>query len=177
MSEETTVFEKYSKRLCERLYSCIQENKGIEVCLNQGSQNFENWIQITAGAFFEELNPKSVVIEHPRGNVDLLIELEEKEIAIAIKVVRLGTKFGDGVKIAKIRDDIDKLRNSYENAEKVLMCVVYRYKESEKSWGLLKGRNATVDYCNELGTVSRLIGKEPIEVGNKKLLLDLFLIK
>jgi len=149
----------------KRMLKCLEEkiagkkekkeiNKGIEVCMKQGSRNFENWIQVELVAILKEnkifKNDDIRVEARNHGNADIFIDhlgCEKESIAIEIKVARLGGKdLSHAVPIGPIKKDIEKLREL--KGKRVLLCVAYKADDSfEKSWEGENGYRKEIERC------------------------------
>jgi len=131
------------------------QSLGVQVCMDNGSVGFENYIQINlAGLLKKELKEYNIYVESStQGQADILVFRNQQMVAaIEIKVVRLGQrdkKNNDGVKIKSIVKDINKLRKQ-KNIERLLICVVYKHsKRLSNSWGRIGNDNGE-NYRNKI---------------------------
>lgn len=90
-----------------------------------------------------------------------------------------GHRTDDGVKLARIKKDIEKLAKF--PGKRVLLCIVYEYDSAhERSWGPFIGSNdKNQDYRNELlaslkMSPDKFPAGEPACFGDKRGLVDVF---
>lgn len=147
-------------RLIEKKIICWMRTEGVRVCMRCGSKGFENYVQVNLAGFLQsKFKRYTVRIESYKGlTADILIfdQNNEKKAALAIKVARLGRndRNGGGINMPGItgkNGDIVKL-SGQRFPEKAFLCVVYCYRNSEKSWGDLVGgmKETKYDYRDEI---------------------------
>lgn len=128
------IFKKLRRR--------IRNNKGIKVCICQGSRNFENWIQVElcnillAAPFLipaERLGVERRPSKESNKSVDVIIDDGDcPQIGIEIKIIVLG-KPGGNVR-AGIDKDIATLKE-FSGKQKLLLWVIYERKDGAlKNW-------------------------------------------
>ena len=142
------------KKQIEKKLSELMKTSGVILCLKQGSAGFENYIQVGLAGWLQERFPSKTILVQSDPLLNVVADIIVKDsndsrhilAAFELKVVRLGGKGGDGIRMGEILSDIGKLRvSSLANADKALVCVVYLYGKSEFSWGFLNSAPMNVD--------------------------------
>ncbi len=124
----------------------LGSNGGIKRCVRQGSENFENWVQVELVDILDGLirsDTDNIIVERTgSGNCDIVIEEEGViKAAIEIKIIRLGGAGNKGDKDA-YEKDIQKL-NRLAGCEKALLRIAYDSPapvQREKTWEVLRQR-------------------------------------
>lgn len=120
----------------------IKNNNGIKICINQGSRNFENWVQVelcnilSAAPFLipiERLGVERCLSKESNKSIDVVIENGNgPQVGIEIKIIVLGRP-GGNVR-AGINKDITTLK-ALSQKKKLLLWVIYERKDGAlESW-------------------------------------------
>lgn len=132
---------------------CWMEDLGIEVCMDQGSSGFENYIQVKLAGFLKQKFEQYVITIE--SGADILVSTRDGQVvgALELKIGCLGGK--DSIKFNRskdkrgILDDIDKLLARHHGCDRILVCVVYQFakKEYGYAWGPInKSQKLDNDY-------------------------------
>ncbi len=132
---------------------CWMQESGVQVCMEQGSVNFENFIQVKLAGFLSNRFKQYIIkveTHEKKYNADILIvdknvKVEGPIAAIQLKIVSLANKRNclnmRNKKKTGIVDDIEKL-NAFQGCDRLLICVVYQFEKNHSySWGAIKGDN------------------------------------
>lgn len=116
----------------DELKKKIENNAGVNVCIQQKSKNFENWVQVELCNILSRIVGDDKISVESK-NIDIVVgeksegsKVKDIKLAIEIKILKIGPE-GYYNKSGCEKDIKEKLSNIdfAQDVEKALLCVVY----------------------------------------------------
>jgi hypothetical protein len=174
------------KKQIEKKVVELMKTSGVILCMKQGSVGFENYIQLGLAGWLQERFPSKTVLVESDSLANVVADIIIKDsntsrnilAAFELKVIRLGVKNGDGVRMGEILSDIGKLRVlNLANADKGLICAVYLYGKTESSWDFLNSAPLSIDQRKIVLNEIRSNTRPPFSASEINACVDIFEIR